>query len=57
MAKKSIRYSADDKLIAQNWTLIQKSGEKSDDAIAIKEFEIVPSPIKPELSSRIKFEN
>ena len=37
MAKKSIRYSADDKLIAQNWTLIQKSGEKSDDAIAIKE--------------------
>ncbi len=41
MAKKSIRYSDDgnggDKLTAQNWTLIKKSGEKSDDAIAIKE--------------------
>jgi predicted Zn-dependent protease len=41
MAKKSIRYSdsgkGDEKLIAQNWTLIKKSGEKSDDAIAIKE--------------------
>jgi predicted Zn-dependent protease len=37
MAKKSIRYSDSDRLIAQNWTLIQKSGEKSDDAIAIKE--------------------
>lgn len=41
MAKKSIRYSdsgqADDALIAQNWRLIQRAGEKSDDAIAIKE--------------------
>ncbi len=41
MAKKSIRYSgnsqADEDLIAQNWKLIQKAGEKSDDAIAIKE--------------------
>lgn len=37
MAKKSIRYSDDDKLTAQNWKLIQKAGEKSDDAIAIKE--------------------
>jgi tetratricopeptide (TPR) repeat protein len=37
MAKKSIRYSDDDNLTAQNWKLIQKAGEKSDDAIAIKE--------------------
>ncbi len=41
MAKKSIRYADDnpagDNLIAQNWKLIQKAGEKSDDAIAIKE--------------------
>lgn len=37
MAKKSIRYSGDDDLISQNWKLIQKAGEKSDDAIAIKE--------------------
>ena len=40
MAKKSIRYSDNtqsDDLISQNWKLIQKAGEKSDDAIAIKE--------------------
>jgi len=37
MAKKSIRYSGNDKLIAQNWTLIKKAGEKSEDTIAIKE--------------------
>jgi len=41
MAKKSIRYSDngqdDNELISQNWKLIQKAGEKSDDAIAIKE--------------------
>ena len=37
MAKKSIRYSADDKLVAQNWGLIQKAGKKSDDTIALKE--------------------
>jgi len=37
MAKKSIRYSNDDKLVSQNWKLIQKAGEKSDDTIAIKE--------------------
>ncbi|KAG1663489.1 putative ATP-dependent DNA helicase YoaA [Nymphon striatum] len=29
MAKKSIRYSNDDNLIAQNWALIKKAGEKS----------------------------
>lgn len=37
MAKKSIRYSNDDNLIAQNWALIKKSGEKSGNATAIKE--------------------
>lgn len=41
MAKKSIRYSDNsndnDNLISQNWKLIQKAGEKSDDTIAIKE--------------------
>ncbi len=37
MAKKSIRYSNDDSLIAQNWRLIKKAGEKSGDSIAIKE--------------------
>ncbi len=37
MAKKSIRYSNDDDLIAQNWALIKKAGEKSGNASAIKE--------------------
>ena len=41
MAKKSISYldnnQGGDELVSQNWKLIQKAGEKSDDAIAIKE--------------------
>ena len=37
MAKKSIRYSNNDNLIAQNWALIKKAGEKSGNATAIKE--------------------
>ncbi|MEB8434110.1 hypothetical protein OO007_17860 [Cocleimonas sp. KMM 6892] len=37
MAKKSNRYSNDDNLIAQNWALIKKAGEKSGNATAIKE--------------------
>ena len=37
MAKKSIRYAGNDDLIGKNWRLIQKSGKKSDDAIALKE--------------------
>ena len=37
MAKKSNRYSNDDQLIAQNWSLIKKAGEKSGNATAIKE--------------------
>ena len=37
MAKKSNRYSNNDQLIAQNWSLIKKAGEKSGNATAIKE--------------------
>ena len=37
MAKKSIRYSNKDELIAENWKLIKKAGEKSGDATAVKE--------------------
>ncbi len=37
MAKKSIRYTSNESLIAQNWALIKKAGEKSGDATAIKE--------------------
>ncbi len=37
MAKKSNRYSNNDNLIAQNWALIKKAGEKSGNATAIKE--------------------
>lgn len=37
MAKKSIRYTSDEGLIAQNWELIKKAGKKADDPIAIKE--------------------
>ncbi|WP_299877276.1 M48 family metallopeptidase [uncultured Cocleimonas sp.] len=37
MAKKSNRYSNDDSLIAQNWALIKKAGEKSGNATVIKE--------------------
>lgn len=37
MAKKSIRYASEDQLIAQNWQLIKKAAEKSDDTIALKE--------------------
>ena len=37
MAKKSIRYSGDDDLIAKNWALIKKSGLQSGDTIVVKE--------------------
>ena len=37
MAKKSIRLSTGDDLIAQNWKLIRLAGERSGDATAIKE--------------------
>jgi hypothetical protein len=37
MAKKSIRLSTVDDLIAQNWKLIRLAGERSGDATAIKE--------------------
>ena len=37
MAKKSIRYSNDDSLIAKNWALIKKSGLKSGDTTVVKE--------------------
>ena len=37
MAKKSNRYSNNDDLVAQNWALIKKAGEKSGNATAIKE--------------------
>lgn len=37
MAKKSIGYSSNDNMIAQNWALIKKAGEKSGNATVIKE--------------------
>ncbi len=37
MAKKSIRYSRNDDVIAKNWELVKKSGEKSGDAEVVKE--------------------
>lgn len=37
MARKSIRYAADDDLIAQNWKLIKQAGERSGDTTAVKE--------------------
>jgi tetratricopeptide (TPR) repeat protein len=37
MARKSIRYTGDDGLIAQNWALIKQAGERSGDATAIKD--------------------
>ena len=37
MAKKSIRLSTGDDLVAQNWKLIRLAGERSGDATAIKE--------------------
>jgi len=37
MAKKSIRYSSNDDMIAKNWKLIQKAGERSGDTVVVKE--------------------
>jgi predicted Zn-dependent protease len=37
MAKKSIRYSNNDNLIAKNWELIKKAGEKVGDMTVVKE--------------------
>ena len=37
MAKKSIRYSNDDELVAKNWALIKKAGLQSGDTIVVKE--------------------
>jgi len=37
MAKKAIQFSRDDDLIARNWRLIKKAGEKSGDTFAVKE--------------------
>ncbi len=37
MAKKSIRYSSDSDLIAKNWALVKKAGERSGDTVVVKE--------------------
>lgn len=37
MSKKSIRYSNNDEMIAKNWKLIQKAGERSGDTVVVKE--------------------
>lgn len=37
MAKKSIRYSGNSDLVAKNWALIKKAGERSGDTVVVKE--------------------